>query len=356
MKKFLVILMVVAMASFIFVGCLPTTNTAPVFTSTAGTTATVGTEYSYTPTATDANAADTVTFAVAGPTSMAISAGVITWTPTTAQIGTHSVIVTADDGTDATAQAFTITVSAAADTSAAIAAVNEALSPAALNIALADAAFTGYTAANYTYYNLVDFSTTETSTVVLINAAIVTANKAAATAAVADYTTSAEDLTTDTLIVAAVDDTTGLKATADAAVAALPAGTVKTAHLATIAANDLLITTAARIDDVTVDNVTFTEFIKDKFVAVTAVAVNAADITLTSGVTYAWTVATALNTTATTAHLAVIADLNFSSQTKSTVITYVGTTAADTGDSYTIKVVATKGGIPVSDTATVVDN
>jgi len=34
---------------------------------------------------------------------MAISAGVITWTPATADIGAHSVIVTASDGTNATA-------------------------------------------------------------------------------------------------------------------------------------------------------------------------------------------------------------------------------------------------------------
>jgi len=112
MKKFLSILMVVVMASFLLVGCLPTPNVGPVFTSTAGTTATVGTAYSYTPTATDADG-DTVTFAVAGPTGMAISAGVITWTPATADIGAHSVIVTASDGTNATAQTFTLTVSAA---------------------------------------------------------------------------------------------------------------------------------------------------------------------------------------------------------------------------------------------------
>jgi len=115
MKKFLVILMVVVMASFLLVGCLPTTNTGPVFTSTPGTTATVGTAYSYTPTATDADA-DTVTFSVSGPIGMAISGAVISWTPTTAQIGTHSVVVTASDGTNATAQTATITVSAAAVT------------------------------------------------------------------------------------------------------------------------------------------------------------------------------------------------------------------------------------------------
>ncbi len=103
------------MTSFTFTGCLPTTNTGPVFTSTPGTTATVGTAYSYTATATDADA-DTVTFSVSGPTGMAISGAVITWTPTTAQIGTHSVVVTASDGTNATAQTATITVSAAAVT------------------------------------------------------------------------------------------------------------------------------------------------------------------------------------------------------------------------------------------------
>ncbi|MBA7573068.1 hypothetical protein ES708_14863 [subsurface metagenome] len=112
MRKFLIMLMVVAMASFLFVGCLPTPNHAPIFTSTPVKTATVGTMYTYTPTATDADA-DTVTFAVAGPTGMAISAGVITWTPTTAQIGTETVVVTASDGTNATAQTFTIVVKAA---------------------------------------------------------------------------------------------------------------------------------------------------------------------------------------------------------------------------------------------------
>jgi len=112
MKKFLVILMVVAMTSFLFVGCLPTPDHAPIFTSTPVKTATVGTMYTYTPTATDADA-DTVTFAVAGPTGMAISAGVITWTPTAAQIGTETVVVTASDGTNAAAQTFTIVVKAA---------------------------------------------------------------------------------------------------------------------------------------------------------------------------------------------------------------------------------------------------
>ncbi|MBA7554843.1 hypothetical protein ES705_47479 [subsurface metagenome] len=110
MKRFLVILMVVAMASFLFVGCLPTTNHAPVFTSTPVKTATVGTMYTYTPTATDADG-DTVTFTVAGPAGMAISGGVISWTP--AAEGTEDVIVTATDGKDPVTQPFTITVEAA---------------------------------------------------------------------------------------------------------------------------------------------------------------------------------------------------------------------------------------------------
>ena len=110
MKKLLLVLVVVTMASFIFTGCLPTTNHAPIFTSTPGLTATVGIEYSYTPAATDEDG-DTVTFSVAGPTGMAISAGVIRWTPTA--VGTEDVVVTATDGTDETTQSFTITVAAA---------------------------------------------------------------------------------------------------------------------------------------------------------------------------------------------------------------------------------------------------
>ena len=110
MKKLILVLTVVTLAAFLLVGCLPTANHAPVFTSTPDETAVVGVEYSYTPTATDADG-DTVTFSVAGPTTMAISAGVITWTPTA--VGSEAVIVTATDGTDPVTQSFTITVSAA---------------------------------------------------------------------------------------------------------------------------------------------------------------------------------------------------------------------------------------------------
>ena len=110
MKKLLIVLTVVAMSAFLLVGCTPTTNTAPVFTSTPSETATVGIEYSYTPIATDADG-DTVTYEVAGPTGMAISDGIITWTPATEV--TENVVVTATDGTDPVTQSFTIAVSAA---------------------------------------------------------------------------------------------------------------------------------------------------------------------------------------------------------------------------------------------------
>lgn len=109
MKKLLLVLTVVAMASFLLVGCLPTTNNAPVITSTPGLTATVGTEYTYTVTATDADG-DTLTYSVS-PSDLEITANVITWTPTAT--GTMDVIVTVTDGTDPVTQSFTITVSAA---------------------------------------------------------------------------------------------------------------------------------------------------------------------------------------------------------------------------------------------------
>jgi len=109
MKKFLVLMLVVATTAFFMVGCTPANN-APVITSTAVETATAGTAYTYTVTATDADS-DTLTYSVAGPTGMAIStAGVITWTPTAA--GSNAVIVTVSDGTASVTQSFTITVAA----------------------------------------------------------------------------------------------------------------------------------------------------------------------------------------------------------------------------------------------------
>ncbi|GAJ21922.1 unnamed protein product [marine sediment metagenome] len=56
MRKFLIVLMVVAMASFLFVGCLfAPPNQTPIITSDPVKTATVGVEYTY-----DVNATDPV--------------------------------------------------------------------------------------------------------------------------------------------------------------------------------------------------------------------------------------------------------------------------------------------------------
>jgi len=256
MKKFLVILMVLAMTSFIFVGCLPTTNTGPVFTSTPGSTATVGTVYSYTPTATDADA-DTVTFSVAGPTGMAISAGVITWTPTVAQIGTETVVVTASDGTDATAQTFTITVSAVAPVVTAVTTLKDAAvvldlatwvtadEITAFLDALANAAFTGYLTANDTAYvaAAVAGSFSAVSTVTLVNTAITTVNTAVTNAAAVALVNAA---TTSVLLNAALADTafTGyLVANSTAYFTALATFTAATT-VATVNAAILVVNTA----------------------------------------------------------------------------------------------------------------
>jgi len=113
MKKLLLVLTVVAMASFLLVGCLPTSNTPPVITTTALPNATVGIEYTATVEATDADG-DAYTFSlVSGPTDMVISeAGVISgWTPTAE--GSEPVTVAVTDGTDSVSADFTITIEAA---------------------------------------------------------------------------------------------------------------------------------------------------------------------------------------------------------------------------------------------------
>ena len=76
-------------------------NHAPVITSTAIMTVIVNTTYTYTVTATDADG-DTLTyFLTTSPTGMTINSttGVITWTPTSGQVGDNSVsLEVSDDG------------------------------------------------------------------------------------------------------------------------------------------------------------------------------------------------------------------------------------------------------------------
>ena len=114
MKKLLLVLLVVTLTSFLFVGCLPTRNTAPVITTTTLPNGTVGTAYTATVEAFDADG-DALTFSLVSeqPTDMVISeAGVISgWTPD--EVGTVDVTVAVTDGIDSVSATFTITVVAA---------------------------------------------------------------------------------------------------------------------------------------------------------------------------------------------------------------------------------------------------
>ncbi len=88
-------------------------NHAPVFTSTPGVQAEVGSAYAYTAQASDADG-DTLSYSLAlAPAGMTIQAasGSISWTPTTAQLGTQVVIVRVSDGQTSAEQAFQIGVS-----------------------------------------------------------------------------------------------------------------------------------------------------------------------------------------------------------------------------------------------------
>ncbi len=111
MKRFLVILMVVAMASFLFVGCLPTPpNQTPIITSDPITTAIVGVVYTYDVEATDPDE-DVLTYSLTVmPSHMAISSatGLIIWTPPAK--GDYDVTVKVSDGDLDITQPFIITV------------------------------------------------------------------------------------------------------------------------------------------------------------------------------------------------------------------------------------------------------
>lgn len=88
-------------------------NRPPVITSTPVTTGTVGQTYRYDVEATDPDG-EALTFALStAPTGMSIETarGVMTWTPTAAQAGTHDVTVQVQDGAGGNdEQRFTLTV------------------------------------------------------------------------------------------------------------------------------------------------------------------------------------------------------------------------------------------------------
>jgi hypothetical protein len=85
-------------------------NTPPAFTSSPTTTAKVGEEWSYTPSATDDDGDDITIEFISGPEGMEFIGGELVWTPTSAQVGTLSVRLSVTDGTETVYQDFDITV------------------------------------------------------------------------------------------------------------------------------------------------------------------------------------------------------------------------------------------------------
>lgn len=89
-------------------------NNVPVITTSAPTNATEGQLYSYQANASDADG-DPLTWSLpTAPTGMTVGTnGLVEWTPTGAQVGSHSVTLRVSDGTDNTQQSWTINVAAA---------------------------------------------------------------------------------------------------------------------------------------------------------------------------------------------------------------------------------------------------
>ena len=118
-------------------------NDVPAITSVPLLRATAGREYAYVVTVADAYpAGDVHAFALlGGPTGMAVDAatGLVTWTPTDAQVGSHDVALQAADGNGgAGIQRFVVVVApAAGGSSAPLIALGVALSSAALLAAAA---------------------------------------------------------------------------------------------------------------------------------------------------------------------------------------------------------------------------
>ena len=110
-NKKLLLSLSVFLVAFLFTGCY-LFNSAPVIESTPITTAKEGVAYTYDVEATDPNG-DTLEFSLlVHPTGMTINSttGVISWTPTEAQIGANEVVVEVSDGSKSATQPFTIGV------------------------------------------------------------------------------------------------------------------------------------------------------------------------------------------------------------------------------------------------------
>jgi hypothetical protein len=84
-------------------------NTPSTITSTPGTTATRGLLYSYTMTATDPNAGDTLTYGI-NDTKFAKAGNVFTWTPSDTDFGTRTVVFNVFDGVNNVTQPVTLSL------------------------------------------------------------------------------------------------------------------------------------------------------------------------------------------------------------------------------------------------------
>jgi len=96
-----------------------TTNAPPTISGTPATSVTAGSGYSFTPSASDPEATDTLTFSVTNKPSWAqfsTSTGALTGTPTASDVGTTSgIVVSVSDGTSSVSlPAFNLAVTAAA--------------------------------------------------------------------------------------------------------------------------------------------------------------------------------------------------------------------------------------------------
>ena len=114
-KKVLFLLLVLVFFSFT-TGCLGSLfNNKPIIGSIPETTAKVGIEYTYEVDATDPDAGDVLTYSLTeNPDDMTINEnGVVSWTPTEAQVGENPVTVEVSDGKVSVSKSFTITVAGA---------------------------------------------------------------------------------------------------------------------------------------------------------------------------------------------------------------------------------------------------
>ena len=115
MKRKILILFVLSIFFYIFVGCTSNIyiNKPPIITSIPITTAKVGVEYSYNVFATDSNGDNLNYSLLAYPNGMTInsSTGLITWAPTENQVRDYEVEIEVSDGELSVTQTFTVTVS-----------------------------------------------------------------------------------------------------------------------------------------------------------------------------------------------------------------------------------------------------